>query len=73
MDFHWSLRDSKSPQVSRTALSILAGLKNAVVSMASAHPLFSISSGRHHQVFGDNSERINYNWHQLYFHITLLF
>ena len=29
--FHWSLSDSKSPQVSRTLLSILAVLNNAVV------------------------------------------
>ena len=29
--YHWSLSDSKSPQVSRTLLSILAGLNNAVV------------------------------------------
>ena len=31
MVFHWSLGDSKSPQVSRTLLSILAVLSNAVV------------------------------------------
>ena len=30
MVFHWSLSDSKSPQVSRTCLSILAVLSNAV-------------------------------------------
>ena len=30
MVFHWSLSDSKSPQVSRTRLSILAVLSNAV-------------------------------------------
>ena len=29
--FRWSLSDSKSPQVSRTLLSILAVLNNAVV------------------------------------------
>ena len=33
MVFHWSLSDSKSPQVSRTLLSILAGINNAVVWM----------------------------------------
>ena len=38
MVFHWSLRDSKSPQVSRTLLSILAVLNNAVVWMVSTHP-----------------------------------
>ena len=31
MVFHWSLSDSKSPQVSRTLLSILSVLNNAVV------------------------------------------
>ena len=31
MVFHWSLSDTKSPQVSRTRLRILAALSNAVV------------------------------------------
>ena len=31
MVFHWRLGDSKSPQVSRTLLSILAVFNNAVV------------------------------------------
>ena len=44
MAFLWSLRDSKSPQVTRILLSILAGLNNAVVSMASTCPLTSKSS-----------------------------
>ena len=35
MVFHWSLSDSKSPQVSRTRLSILAVLSSAVVWIAS--------------------------------------
>ena len=38
MVFHWSLSDSKYPQVSRTLLSILAVLNNAVVWMVSARP-----------------------------------
>ena len=37
--FHWSLRDSKSPQVSMTLLSILTNLNNAVVWMVSIFPL----------------------------------
>ena len=41
---HWSLRDSKSPQVFRTLLSILANLNNAVVWMISTRPLISKSS-----------------------------
>ena len=44
MVFLWSLRDSKSPQVSRTLLGILAVLNNVVVWMVSTHPLTSKSS-----------------------------
>ena len=44
MVFHWSLNDSKSPQVSRTLLSILFVLNNAVVWMVSTHPPTSNSS-----------------------------
>ena len=44
MVFHWSLSESKSPQVSRTLLSILAVLNNAVVWMASTRPPTSKSS-----------------------------
>ena len=40
----FSLSDSKSPQVSRTLLSILAGLNNAVVWIVATHPLISKSS-----------------------------
>ena len=42
--FHWSLSDSKSLQVSRTLLSILGVLNNAVVWMVSTRPLTSKSS-----------------------------
>ena len=38
MVFHWRLCDSKSPQVSRTLLSILAVFSNAVVWMVSTRP-----------------------------------
>ena len=38
MVFHWSLSDSKSPQVYRTLLSILAVLNNVVVWMVSTRP-----------------------------------
>ena len=44
MIFNWSLSDSKSPQVSRTRLSILAVLSNAVVWIVSTRPLTSKSS-----------------------------
>ena len=44
MVFHWSLYVSKSPQVSRTRLSILAVLSNAVIWIASTRPPTSKSS-----------------------------
>ena len=44
MVFHWSLSHSKSPQVSRTLLSILAVLNNAIVWMVSTRPPASKSS-----------------------------
>ena len=44
MVFPWSLSDSKSPQVSRTRLRILAVLINAVVSKVSVRPPISKSS-----------------------------
>ena len=42
--FHWRLSDSKSPQFSRTLLSILAVFNNAVVWMVSSRPPTSKSS-----------------------------
>ena len=44
MVFHWILSNSKSPQVSRTLLSILAVLNNAVIGMVSTRPPNSKSS-----------------------------
>ena len=44
MVFLWNLSDSKSPQVSRTLLSILAVRNNRVVWMDSTHPPTSKSS-----------------------------
>ena len=44
MVFHWSLSDSKSPQVSMTLLNILADLNNAVVWMVSTRYVISKSS-----------------------------
>ena len=41
---NWSLSDSKSPQVSRTLLSVLADLNNAATWMVSTRPLISKSS-----------------------------
>ena len=44
MVFHWSLSDCKSPQVSRTLLSILAVLYNVIDWMVSTRPPTSKSS-----------------------------
>ena len=44
MVFHWSLSDSKSPQVSRTVLSVLYILNNILVLMVSTRPPTSKSS-----------------------------
>ena len=44
MVFHWSSSDSKSPQVSRTRLRILAVLNNAVIWIVSTRPPTSKSS-----------------------------
>ena len=44
MVFHWSLSDSKSPQISRTLLSILAVFIKAVVWMVFTRPPTSKSS-----------------------------
>ena len=44
MVLHWSLSDSKSPQVSRIRLRILAVLSNAVVWIVSTRPPISKSS-----------------------------
>ena len=41
MGFHWNLNESKSSQVSRTLLSILADLSNAEVWMISIRSPFS--------------------------------
>ena len=44
--FHWSLTDSKSFQISRTHLSILADLNNVVAWMVSIYPLIFMSFSR---------------------------
>ena len=44
MVFHWNLSDSKSPQVSRTLLSIPASINNAVVWIVSTCLVISKSS-----------------------------
>ena len=44
MVFHWSLRDSYSPQVSRTLLSILANLNSSVILKVFLFPILLVSS-----------------------------
>ena len=45
MVFHWSLSDSKYPQISRTLLSILVDFNNAIIWILSTRPPISNSSG----------------------------
>ena len=44
MGFHWNLRDSRSPQISKTLVSVLAVLNNVVVWIVYTPPLSSRSS-----------------------------
>ena len=44
MVFHWSLSDSKSPQVSRTLLSVLADLNAVVWTVSTCHVISKSSS-----------------------------
>ena len=44
MVFHWSLSDSKSPQVSRTHIGILAVFSNVVIRIGPTRPPSSKSS-----------------------------
>ena len=67
---HWNLSGSKSSQVSRTLLSILADLNNAVVWMVSLVLLFPQSL---YQSFGDCTKCTNYNWYHRHFHVPLFF
>ena len=52
MVFHWSLRGSKSSQISRTLLSILANFRCAAVWIVSILPLISSSPRRFSRLFG---------------------
>ena len=63
MVFHWSLSDSKSPQVSRTRLRILAVLSNAVIRIVSTRPPTSKSSRPY-----NNSLLIFKPFYQMTFH-----
>ena len=63
----WSLSDSKSLQVSRTLLSILADLNNGVVSIVATRSFISKSSTTCTNSFGDYSERTYYTWYHRHF------
>ena len=73
MVFHWSFRDSKSLQVSRTLLSILADLNNAVVWMVATCTVISKSSTPCIQSFVDITKNNNYRWYNRHFHVPQFF
>ena len=61
MVFHWSLSDSKSPQVSRILLSILAILNNVLVWMVSARPYYLQVLQSLYSPFGDGIILVNFS------------
>ena len=71
--FYRSLRYSKSSQVSRTLLSILADLNNVVVWMVSILPLISTSSSLFYKACGDHSKHTNYNCYHDHPHVPEFF
>ena len=74
MVFHWSLSDSKSPQVSMTLLSILTNLNNVTVWKASIRPLISKSSSPFtNWSFSECTKSTNYNWYSSHFHVPQFF
>ena len=66
MVFLWSLSDSKSLQISKTLLCILADFNNAVVWMVSTCPFISKSL---YQSIGNRAKSPNYNWYNRHFHV----
>ena len=72
MASHWSLRDSKSPQVSTTLVSTLADLNNAVVWMISTRSRISSPPVPCTNLFGDCTERTNYDWYYRHFIIVVV-
>ena len=73
MVFHWILRESKSPQVSRTLLLILADLNNAIFWMVSIRPPFSNPSNLLSRSLGISSKCTNYNWYHRHLRVLQLF
>ena len=72
MVFHWSLRDTKSPQVTMTLLSVLADLNNTVVWIVSARPPISNFCRLFIKLLGDRSAHTNYNWSHCHLHVQWL-
>ena len=73
MVFHWSLSNSKSPQVSRTLLSILAVLNNAVIWMVSTRLPTSTSSSPFSNPFVTVPNAPITYWYNCHRHVPLFF
>ena len=73
MIFHWRLSDSKSRQVSRTILSILAILNNVVLWMVSTRSPPSKSSWPFNNTFSYRAKSTNHNWYNFHLHIPYFF
>ena len=71
--FHQSLSDSKSPQVSRTHLSILADLRNSVIWTVSNRFVISKSSSPCTNPLVDCTKSTNYSWYNGLFHVPQFF
>ena len=65
---HWSLSDSKSPQVSWTLLSILTDLNNALIRKVSNCHHFQVFLSFCHSFF-DWSKSTHYYWYHRYLHV----
>ena len=66
--FPWSLGDSKSPQISRTLISALAGLYNAMVWMILILPLGSILPSLLSRFWG-TSNNSKFDWYHLHLEV----
>ena len=70
--FHWSLSDSKYPQVFWTLLSILAYLNRALTLVVLILPLISNSPSHFFQVIWDHSKDTNDNWYHCHLYVPWL-
>ena len=71
--FHCSLSDDKPCQVSKTLLSILADLSNAVICIVSTRPFIYKSSNFFYQSLSDCTETTNYSWYNRHFYVPEFF